>query len=151
MNGCRATPQQRPKVSMSDFGATPVISKRLQQHPGGSTLSAQEVGASWRQVWDSPEMLALRGDRKRFFTAAWTAFLATFGLLLTVTAFFPSVTGHRIIGSITVGFALSALYIATVLLLTALYVRRARRWDGLAARALTATISSGPEGRKLHV
>ena len=138
MNGCRATPQQRPKVSMSDFGATPVISKRLQQHPGGSTLSAQEVGASWRQVWDSPEMLALRGDRKRFFTAAWTAF-------------FPSVTGHRIIGSITVGFALSALYIATVLLLTALYVRRARRWDGLAARALTATISSGPEGRKLHV
>ena len=89
-------------------------------------------------------MLHLRRDRRNFFLRAGVIFAVAFGSLLGVAAFAPGVTAQRPVPGLSLGLILALTYVVVVMALGAWYVRRARRWDALAAEALAA-----PDGGEL--
>lgn len=99
-------------------------------------MSDNDNTADWSRLWNSPEMLRLRRDRRDFFGRAWALFGVSFSALLAVVAFDPDLTAHRLFPGMSVGLLLSLTYVAVVMSLAALYVRRSRRWDVLAATAV---------------
>lgn len=102
----------------------------------------------WSRLWASPGMLALRRDRRAFFTVAWTVFAVAFTLLVGFAAFAPEIIAKRPVPGLSIGLILGLSYVATVMSLAGWYVRRARRWDALAAAALTAGGDGGSAVRE---
>ncbi|MEV6140048.1 DUF485 domain-containing protein [Nocardia sp. NPDC051990] len=96
-------------------------------------------------------MLRLRRDRRDFFLLAWPIFALFFCALLGVTAFAPGVTAQRPVPGLSVGLILALSYVVVVMALSAWYVRRSRRWDVLAAEALTFAGGHDPIEETHHV
>ncbi|MEE2062172.1 DUF485 domain-containing protein [Rhodococcus artemisiae] len=108
-------------------------------------MSSNEPRADWSRLWDTPAMVRLRRDRRRFFTVAWTIFGGAFTALVGVAAFAPDLVAQRPIPGLSVGLILSAVYVCTVMSLGAWYVHRARHWDALASAALSNSHTGGVE------
>ncbi|WP_430334558.1 DUF485 domain-containing protein [Rhodococcus sp. ACT016] len=96
-------------------------------------------------------MLRLRRDRRSFFLCAWPIFAVFFCSLLGVTAFAPGLTAQRPVPGLSVGLILALFYVVVVMVLSAWYVRRARKWDALAAEALTFAGGEPVEDEVEHV
>ncbi|MDF3306444.1 DUF485 domain-containing protein [Rhodococcus sp. T2V] len=95
------------------------------------------AAGDWSRLWTSPAMLALRHDRRDFFTIAWGVFAVAFFALLGFAAFAPEIIAKRPVPGLSIGLILALTYVATVMSLGAWYVRRARHWDTLAAAVLS--------------
>ncbi|MFF2108532.1 DUF485 domain-containing protein [Rhodococcus koreensis] len=96
-----------------------------------------ETAVDWSRLWSDPAMLRLRGDRRSFFTIAWSVFAVAFCVLVGFAAFAPEIIAKRPMSGLSIGLILSLAYVATVMGLGAWYVRRARHWDTLAAAVLS--------------
>lgn len=97
-----------------------------------------ETAVDWSRLWSDPAMLRLRGDRRSFFTVAWSVFAVAFCTLVGFAAFAPEIVAKRPVPGLSIGLILSLTYVATVMGLGVWYVRRARHWDTLAAAVLNA-------------
>lgn len=87
-------------------------------------------------------MLRLRGDRRSFFTIAWSVFAVAFFALVGFAAFAPEIIAKRPVSGLSIGLFLSLTYVATVMGLGGWYVRRARHWDTLAAAVLSTPVAA---------
>ncbi|MFC9836367.1 DUF485 domain-containing protein [Rhodococcus sp. NPDC127530] len=102
-------------------------------------MASTTTDTDWTRLWASPDMQALRRDRRAFFAVAWTLFGAGFTTLIGVSAFAKQTMGSEIVDGLSVGLVLALAYITIVMVVTFWYVQRARVWDAMAARAIAGT------------
>jgi uncharacterized membrane protein (DUF485 family) len=87
----------------------------------------------WRRLEASEPVRALLSEKRRFIVPATVFFIAYYFALPILVGYFPSLMERRVFGAINLAylFALSQFFVAWALMW--LYVRRARRYDALAA------------------
>jgi uncharacterized membrane protein (DUF485 family) len=87
----------------------------------------------WARVEASPEFRRLVSEKRRFILPATLFFIAYYFALPVLVGYFPALMETRVVGKINLAYlyALSQFFMAWTLMW--LYVRRARRYDALAA------------------
>jgi uncharacterized membrane protein (DUF485 family) len=99
-------------------------------------------GPDWRAVEADPEFRALVAAKRRFIVPATLFFIAYYFALPVLVGYWPGLMDRDVVGNVNVAylFALSQFFMAWILM--ALYVRRARGFDAMAA-AIAARVRGG--------
>ncbi|MDB4951887.1 MAG: hypothetical protein JWM27_4536 [Gemmatimonadetes bacterium] len=88
----------------------------------------------WAAVSADPDFRALVAARRRFIVPATVFFIAYYFALPVLVGYFPGMMDRHVLGDVNLAylFALSQFFMAWILM--AMYVRRARTFDAMAAR-----------------
>ena len=81
----------------------------------------------FQQIAQAPEFNELRGTMRRFTFPMSAAFFAWYLCYVVLAAYFPDFMGTRLFGTINVGLVMGLGQFASTLLITAWYLRYARR------------------------
>ncbi len=94
--------------------------------------------AEWHEVEAQAAFQELVAAKRRFLIPATIFFIIYYFALPVLVGYFPSLMSINVIGQINIAylFALSQFFMAWTLMW--LYVRRARKWDAMAAKIADA-------------
>ena len=108
----------------------------LRAPTAAEALSAEESSriAEWQAIEATPEFQELVADKRRFIIPATIFFIVYYFALPISVGYLPDLMDTNVIGNINLAylFALSQFIMAWVLMY--LYIRRARKWDAMAAQ-----------------
>ncbi len=88
----------------------------------------------WEELAAEPEFRALLRARRRFVIPATIFFLVYYLALPVLVGFYPNEMSRPILGPLTAAYCFALSQFAMAWILLALYLRRARTFDVLAAR-----------------
>jgi uncharacterized membrane protein (DUF485 family) len=88
----------------------------------------------WEDLAAEPEFRALQRARRRFVIPATIFFIAYYLALPVLAGFYPIEMSRPILGPLTAAYCFALSQFAMAWILLALYLRRARSFDVLAAR-----------------
>jgi len=113
--------------------------ERSRAHGEGEALEERETvdhAAEWHRIETSPEFQQLVAAKRSFIIPATIFFIVYYFALPILVGYFPDLMDTNVIGNINIAylFALSQFFMAWILMY--LYVRRARVFDGMAARII---------------
>lgn len=86
-----------------------------------------QKATDFQQIAHGPEFTELRGAMRRFTFPMSAAFLTWYLCYVVLAAYFPDFMGTRLFGTINVGLLMGLGQFASTLLITAWYLRYARR------------------------
>jgi uncharacterized membrane protein (DUF485 family) len=103
-----------------------------------------EQDAKWAAVEESADFQELVAAKRSFIVPATIFFVIYYFALPVLVGYFPKLMSTNVVGHINVAylFALSQFFMAWIIM--ALYVRRARVFDGMAAR-IVARLKGGTQ------
>jgi uncharacterized membrane protein (DUF485 family) len=110
----------------------------------GAAAPPPPAGPDYAAIHASPAFTALRGRFRRYVFGMSVAFFVWYLTYVLLAAYAPGFMATRITGSVTIGLVLGLLQFATTILITALYLRWARKRIDPDIAALRA--ANGVEG-----
>lgn len=99
-------------------------------------------GDAWLAMVEDAEFRALVLSKRRFLLSCWLLVVSSYFSLSVGVAWFPAWFATPIFGEINIGLMLAMLEVLLVLLVAALYVRRASRDFDPRAEALARRFSA---------
>ena len=97
--------------------------------------TAAQPPTPWAATASSPDFTELRRRLRGFVLPTTALFLLWYALYVLLATYAPALLAHRIGGNITVGLAIGVAQILSTFVVTAIYLRYARRrLDPLAER-----------------
>lgn len=105
---------------------------------------------TYSEIAQSPEFRALLERKTQFLVPMSLFFFAFYFTLPVMTAYFPAVLNHRVIGAITGAWLFAFAQFAMIWTLCGIYVKKARTFDTEAA-VIVAENSAAKESGADHV
>lgn len=87
----------------------------------------------WARIEADPEFRALVAAKRRFIVPATVFFIVYYFALPVLVGYFPALMGRDVVGDVNLAYLFALSQFAMAWILMALYVRRARRFDAMAA------------------
>ena len=87
----------------------------------------------WARIEADPEFRALVAAKRRFIVPATLFFIVYYFALPVLVGYFPALMDRDVAGDVNVAYLFALSQFAMAWIVMALYVRRARRFDAMAA------------------
>lgn len=107
-----------------------------------AALPSRPGGDGWLAMAEDPEFRALVLSKRRFLLNCWLLVVSSYFSLSVGVAWFPDWFATPVYGEINIGLLLALLEVLLVLMVAALYVRRASRDFDPRAEALARRFSA---------
>jgi uncharacterized membrane protein (DUF485 family) len=92
----------------------------------------------WRAIEADPEFQRLKAARRRFALPATDGFVVYYFALPVLVGYAPDAMARPVVGNLNWAYLFALSQFAMTWLLMALYIRRARAFDRMAARIIDA-------------
>lgn len=131
-------------IPRSRFGSQCTSLSMSRSSPFVSTAAplSRPGGDGWLAMAEDPEFRALVLSKRRFLLNCWLLVVSSYFSLSVGVAWFPGWFATPVYGEINIGLLLALLEVLLVLMVAALYVRRASRDFDPRAEALAKRFSA---------
>lgn len=114
--------------------SAPIPNARGRAGKSAEELEAARKAAEWKAIEESSDFQELMRAKRNFIIPSTIFFIIYYFALPILVGYFPSLMNINVFGHVNIAylFALSQFFMAWILM--AMYVRRARVFDGMASK-----------------